>query len=62
MQGKDTKPLRVLESALKLDKKWNFRILVQAQYGEHFLLPFYVLPLSLPQYVPLLTYFDCEQK
>jgi hypothetical protein len=62
MQYKDTKPLRVLEGALKLDKIWNFRIVVQAQYGEHFLLSFYVLSLPLPQYVPLLTYFNCEQR
>jgi hypothetical protein len=62
MQFKDTKPLRVLEGALKLDKEWNFGTVVQAQYGEHFFFPFYVLPLSLPQYVPLLTYFNCEQR
>jgi hypothetical protein len=62
MQCKDTKSLHVLEGALKLHKEWNFGVVVQAQYGEHFLLSFYVLPLSLPQYMPLLTYFNCEQR
>jgi len=51
--------LHVLECALKLYEEWNVRFLVETQNVQHLLLPLNVLPLSLPQYVPLLTHFNC---
>ena len=62
MQCKDTESLSVLECALKLDEEWNVGFLVQTQNVQHLLLPLDILPLPLPQYVPLLTYFYCKQR
>jgi len=59
---KDTESLHVLECALKLHEEWNVRFLVETQNVQHLLLPLNVLPLPLPQYVPLLTHFNCKHK